>query len=112
MYELGKPDVFVTCTFNPACPELLRECNKRGFNTPDQAPWLVSRIFNLKKQRLFDDIVKGARFGRVVAYCWTQEYQKRGIYPLKKSFQNFRPSARASARDARRRRQARHGCEG
>ena len=40
---------------------------------------LVSRVFKLKKEELLDDIYKRNIFGRVPAYIYVIEFQKRGL---------------------------------
>jgi hypothetical protein len=49
----GKPDLFITVTFNPNCPELLAEL--RPGETPNDRPDLIVRLFRLKLIR----IIKG-----------------------------------------------------
>jgi hypothetical protein len=72
-----KVDIFLTCTTNPKWVEITREL------LPGQAahdrPELVSRVFQLKKEALIDDIYKNGIFGRAVAYVYTIEFQKRGL---------------------------------
>ena len=42
-------------------------------------PDLVARVFKLKKDKLMKDIVFGKVLGRVPAYLWVIEFQKRGL---------------------------------
>jgi hypothetical protein len=75
--RFGKPDLFITFTCNPKWPEITRELlnNQLASNRPD----LCARIFNLKLKELLDDITKKHIFGRVVAFVYTIEFQKRGL---------------------------------
>ncbi|CEP08959.1 hypothetical protein, partial, partial [Parasitella parasitica] len=42
-------------------------------------PDLCARVFNLKLRALLDDILKSRIFGKVVAYVYSIEFQKRGL---------------------------------
>ena len=42
-------------------------------------PDLVSRVFKLKKDQLISDIKDGQIFGKVSAFLWVIEFQKRGL---------------------------------
>lgn len=74
--NFGKPDYFITFTCNPNWPEITR--NLKEGQTPVDRPDLVSRVFKLKLKELIDDIKKKERFGKVLAYTYVVEYQKRG----------------------------------
>ena len=71
-----KVDIFLTMTCNPNWPEITRELHpgKTAYDRPD----LVSRVFQMKKQALLQDIMNGA-LGRTVAYVYSIEFQKRGL---------------------------------
>jgi hypothetical protein len=70
-------DFFITMTANPKWPEILRELND-GEEASDR-PDITTRIFQLKKKALLEDILKNGIFGRVVAHVYTIEFQKRGL---------------------------------
>jgi hypothetical protein len=42
-------------------------------------PDLVSRVFELKKKAMLDDVLNKQVFGLAVAYVWVIEFQKRGF---------------------------------
>lgn len=73
----GKPDLFITITCNPSWPEIKRELLE-GQQASDR-PDLVSRIFSIKLQDILDDINKSHILGEVQAYCYSIEFQKRGL---------------------------------
>lgn len=72
-----KVDLFITVTANPKWPEITREL--REGQTSYDRPDLVTRVFQLKKRALLDDIWKNGIFGRTVAWVYTIEFQKRGL---------------------------------
>jgi len=53
---LGKPDLFITFTCNPAWPEITSELfnNQVASDHPD----LTARVFNMKLKALLNDIIK------------------------------------------------------
>ena len=75
--EYGKPDFFVTFTANPAWPEIRNNLapGEHAVNRPD----LVARVFQLKLKALLKDLIQESVLGQVMAYCWTIEFQKRGL---------------------------------
>ena len=75
--EYGKPDYFVTITANPAWPEIAENLapGEHAVNRPE----LVARVFALKLKALLKDLTENGVLGVVVAYCWTIEFQKRGL---------------------------------
>ncbi|CAL5441876.1 unnamed protein product [Camellia sinensis] len=75
--RFGKPDIFLTMTCNPAWPEIKAELgpNEEAQNRPD----LTSRVFRAKMEQLKDDIIKHQIFGKVIAYVYVIEFQKRGL---------------------------------
>ena len=75
--KYGKPDLFVTFTCNPSWADI-RE-NIAGYETALDRPDIVSRVFNLKAKAFLDFIVSGKVFGRIVAYNYVIEFQKRGL---------------------------------
>ena len=72
---LGKPSLFITMTCNPAWEEVTRALLPG--QRPEDRPDVVARVFNLKLQRLLDDIKQGA-FGGKVGHLSVIEFQKRG----------------------------------
>ena len=50
----GKPTIFTTYTYNPICPEIVREMRLR--EKPLNRPDLVIRVFNIKRQILLLDL--------------------------------------------------------
>ncbi|UYV80502.1 hypothetical protein LAZ67_19000358, partial [Cordylochernes scorpioides] len=74
--KYGKPDLFITMTCNPKWLEITENLNGSSVvNRPD----IVSRVFNLKSKELIRDLIKNLIFGKVVAYVYTIEFQKRGL---------------------------------
>ena len=73
----GKPDLFITVTCNPSWPEI-KEALLPGQTAQDR-PELISRVFNMKLKAIFNDILKEDIFGKVLAYLYTIEFQKRGL---------------------------------
>jgi hypothetical protein len=70
-------DLFITVTANPKWPEIVREL-KDGERAEDR-PDITTRVFQLKKKAILDDILKNGVFGRTVAHVYTIEFQKRGL---------------------------------
>ncbi|RXK40560.1 hypothetical protein M231_02212 [Tremella mesenterica] len=73
----GKPTLFLTMTSNPNWTEI-REQLGPGQATHDR-PDLMARVFRLKLTSLMSDLVKNNTFGRVLAWTYVVEYQKRGL---------------------------------
>ena len=73
----GKPDLFITITCNPNWPEI-KNALLPGQTAQDR-PELISRVFNMKLKAIFNDILKENIFGKVLAYLYTIEFQKRGL---------------------------------
>ena len=73
----GKADIFLTFTCNPEWPEITR--NLKPGQKPEDRPDLVDRVFRLKVKELMKDIVERHCYGRVPAYTYVIEYQKRGL---------------------------------
>jgi hypothetical protein len=73
----GKPSLFITFTCNPKWEEIQRELQpwEKAMDRDD----LLTRVFELKKEQLLDDIVKKHVLGKVKAYCYVVEFQKRGL---------------------------------
>jgi hypothetical protein len=75
--KYGKPDAFITMTCNPYWPEILKELLPH--QSLSDRPDLCARVFNLKRKALMDDLRKGEVLGKVVAYLFVIEFQKRGL---------------------------------
>ena len=75
--KFRKPDFFITFTCNPRWVEISREL--REHETVQDRPDLVSRVFKLKKDQLMRDIKAGQILGKVSAFLWVIEFQKRGL---------------------------------
>lgn len=75
--RVGKPNLFITFTCNPAWQEITNELliNQRLSDKPD----LYERVFRLKLKALLGDVVKKSVLGKVITYCYTIEFQKRGL---------------------------------
>ena len=61
--------------FNPDWPEI-KALLQSGESYADR-PDVVERVFEMKKNLLFEFILDYCAFGEVEAYTWTQEWQKR-----------------------------------
>ena len=72
-----KPDLFITMTCNPQWTEITSELEEGQL--PQDRPDIVARVFKLKKDQLIHDLVKEGVLGKVVAYMYTIEFQKRGL---------------------------------
>ena len=75
--QFGKPDIFLTMTCNPNWPEI-RE-NLLPGQQPCDRPDLVAGVFNIKKDELINLITKEDFFGKVTAFVYVVEFQKRGL---------------------------------
>ncbi|KAG6720710.1 hypothetical protein I3842_03G074600 [Carya illinoinensis] len=73
----GKPDIFLTMTCNPNWQEISNELrlHEESQNRPD----LVARVFRAKLEELKDQLFKQQIFGKVSAYVYVIEHQKRGL---------------------------------
>ena len=77
VHEYGKLGYFITVTANPTWTDIASNLalGDHAINRPD----LVVRVYNLKLKALQTDLVERHILGTVVAYCWTVEFQKRGL---------------------------------
>lgn len=75
--KFGKPDLFITMTCNPKWQEI-EENLLPGQSTSDR-PDLVARVFNIKKEHLLHMITEEELFGKVIAWVYVIEFQKRGL---------------------------------
>ena len=73
----GKPDIFLTFTANPKWQEITQSLLPH--QTANDRPDIVSKVFNLKLLELKEDILKRNVLGRITAYVYTIEFQKRGL---------------------------------
>jgi len=73
----GKPDLFITMTCNPLWPEIIDEL--LSGQTAQDHPDLVARVFKLKLDVLLHDLTKDMIFGKVIAFIYVIEFQKRGL---------------------------------
>lgn len=72
-----KSDIFLTMTCNSSWIEIQKHLltTNEAQNRPD----LISRVFKAKVEELKTDILKINIFGKVVAFMYTIEFQKRGL---------------------------------
>ena len=75
--KLGKPDILLTMTANPKWPEI--QDNLLPHQNASDRPDIVSRVFHLKLKELIHDLIQQNVLGRVNAYVYTIEFQKRGL---------------------------------
>ena len=75
--KYGKPDLFITMTCNPKWPEI-KDALLPG-QTPQDRPDIVARVFKQKADQMMDDLTKGGLLGKVIAFMWANEFQKRGL---------------------------------
>ncbi|GAU49645.1 hypothetical protein TSUD_407820 [Trifolium subterraneum] len=73
----GKPDIFLTMTCNPSWTEITSEL--LPFQTPQDRPDLLTRIFRSKFEQLKDDVISKGFLGKVKSYMHVTEFQKRGL---------------------------------
>src|SRR5688572_25525348 len=73
----GKPDLFITFTCNPKWSEIIKELlpHQTAANRPD----LTAQVFHIKLQELLKDLITNCWFGKVIAYVYVVEFQKRGL---------------------------------
>ncbi len=72
-----KPDLFITATCNPKWPEIKDELMPG--QTAQDRPDIVARVFKQKMNQLMRDLINAQVLGKVVAFLWTVEFQKRGL---------------------------------
>ncbi|XP_058727025.1 uncharacterized protein LOC131598443 [Vicia villosa] len=76
--KVGFPDLFITFTCNPNWPEIKRVLGPLHLK-PQDRPDIISRVFKLKFDELLSDLTKKGILGKVLAYMYTIEFQKRGL---------------------------------
>ncbi|XP_076888524.1 uncharacterized protein LOC143538972 [Bidens hawaiensis] len=74
----GYPDFFITITCNPKWPEIKRFLKDTNIN-PEDKPDILSRIFKMKLDSIIKDLKEKKLLGRVSAFVYTVEFQKRGL---------------------------------
>ena len=77
VHKYGKPHLFITMTCNPNWPEI--KSLLRIGQTPQDRPDIVSRVFNMKKKMLLEELTTKRIFGYVKARVHVIEFQKRGL---------------------------------
>eukprot|EP00267_Zea_mays_P035403 XP_008671145.1 uncharacterized protein LOC103648453 [Zea mays] len=75
--KFGKPDIFLTMTCNPNWDEITRELHP--MQSPQDRPDLVVRIFHAKLEELKKRLTKQHILGKIRAYVYVVEFQKRGL---------------------------------
>ncbi|AQK64979.1 hypothetical protein ZEAMMB73_Zm00001d013986 [Zea mays] len=75
--KFGKPYIFLTMTCNPNWDEIRRELLPG--QTPQDRPDLVVRVFHAKLHELKHRLTKQDILGKVWAYVYVVEFQKRGL---------------------------------
>ena len=75
--KYGKPDVFLTMTCNARWSEIQNKLlpGQSAYDRPD----LCARVFSEKFKILKDHVLKKHVLGKVVAYVYVIEFQKRGL---------------------------------
>ncbi len=75
--HFGKPDLFIIFTCNSKWPEITRELwpNQIAADRPD----LTARVFNIKLREMMKDLCEKHWLGKVIAYIYVIEFQKRGL---------------------------------
>ncbi|XP_058768084.1 uncharacterized protein LOC131641793 [Vicia villosa] len=76
--RLGFPDLFITFTCNPNWPEITRLLSPKNLK-PHDRPDIVAKVFNIKFKELMVDLTKIHILGKVLAFMYTIEFQKRGL---------------------------------
>ena len=74
--KYGRPHIFLTFTASGKWPET-QECIDD--QDPKKRPDIVVRMFNAKLEEFKTDIIKRKVLGRVKAYSYVIEFQKRGL---------------------------------
>lgn len=63
----GYPDLFLTFTCNPKCPEIHLFLETIEGQKSDDRPDIISRVFSIKLWELINDIKRRHIFGKVIA---------------------------------------------
>ncbi|XP_058732927.1 uncharacterized protein LOC131604509 [Vicia villosa] len=76
--RLGFPDLFITFTWNPTWPEIIRALSETGLQ-PHDRPDIITKVFKIKFDELIAYITKKRVLGKVLAFMYTIEFHKRGL---------------------------------
>ena len=74
----GKPDLFITWTFDVNCVEMKDILKNSNTKSPYDRAEMIARLFNIKNNEVHNDIITKGIFGEVKAYLSVVEFQKRG----------------------------------
>ena len=75
--RFGKPDLFITMTCNPNWPEIKEALLPQ--QTASDRPDIVVRVFMIKMKNLIDQLTRKHILGKVIAFVYVIEFQKRGL---------------------------------
>lgn len=75
--KLGKPNLLLTMTCNPNWEEIRNELLTG--QTAQDRPDLLTRVFRAKFEEFKQDVIHRAVLGKVIAYAYVIEFQKRGL---------------------------------
>ena len=75
--KYGKPDIFLTMMCNPNWDEIKNELYPG--QTPQDRPDLVTRVFRAKLEAMRKMLMEKDVLGKVKAYVYVVEFQKRGM---------------------------------
>ncbi|XP_071901098.1 uncharacterized protein [Coffea arabica] len=75
--KYGKPDLFLTMICNPSWPEIKK--NMLPTDESQNRVDLCARVFHAKLELLKEELFKKGIFGKVAAYTYVVEFQKRGL---------------------------------
>lgn len=73
----GRPDLFMTLTFNPAWTEIKDEL--MDGQKPTDRHDIIARLFMIKVQKLMALLTKGHVFSEAQCFMYSIEWQKRGL---------------------------------
>ncbi|KAI5404740.1 hypothetical protein KIW84_051774 [Lathyrus oleraceus] len=76
--KVGFPDLFITFTCNPNLPEIQRDLNPLKLKPRDRLD-SIARVLKMKFDNLLTYMTKKGVLGKVHAYMYTIEFQKRGL---------------------------------
>ena len=65
--KIGYPDLFLTMTCNPYWDEIMQMMSLLPCCRPEDCPDIISRVFKLKLDQLYDDIKNKNRFGKCLS---------------------------------------------
>uniref|UniRef100_A0A7E4URS8 ATP-dependent DNA helicase n=1 Tax=Panagrellus redivivus TaxID=6233 RepID=A0A7E4URS8_PANRE len=75
--KFGKPDLFITFTCNANWQEIREQLLEH--QSPNDRPDIVARVFHMKSKSLLSEVIDDQIFGKIEAFLWVIEYQKRGL---------------------------------